>query len=312
MSLSFAIALGLYLLGFGIFALFGLFREEVVSDYAGPVIVRLGRADGAEVTRPTEAPEPPAPAAVAERPTPETLVPPVPDAPVKPVTEAPVVTPTPTTRDSATPRPVVPTAPAQPVPAVVPSPTPEPVPAQPASQTLKGSETGNSYDMTIQATSGNAGRSLYEPIWLYMPLPFELPNAIYLAIPDRKGLPGTATQRQEQFTKIYEFVGGIWKLKRYIQPDYELRPAIWVMLEDAGYDLKNAEYKTNNRLNPITLLFKVSPYLTDKEEVILEEVHIERRSGMSDIDDAVVYAFKKSKFRNSGDKSISGSFTYRF
>ena len=315
MSLSFGVALGLYLLGFGIVALFGLFREDVESDYAGPVIVRLGSPDGAELARPVQTPAPPAPALPAERPTPETLVPPVPEAPERPVTEAPAITPTPTTQQTATPRPVEPTAPAQPVPAVVPTPVPVPVPAQPASQTLRGSETGNSYDMTIEAISGTAGRSLYEPIWLYMPLPYELPNSIYAAIPDRAGLPGTAAQRREQFARVYELVSGTWRLKKGpmpgSQPAYEARPAIWVMLEDAGYDLDKAEYKTMNRLREITILFKVSSYNPDRG-VTLESVHIERSSGISFIDDAVIYAFSKAQFSNSGDKSINGRLNYRF
>ena len=257
MSLSFGVALGLYLLGFGIVALFGLFREDVESDYAGPVIVRLGSPDGAELARPVQTPAPPAPALPAERPTPETLVPPVPEAPVRPVTDAPAITPTPTTQQTATPRPVEPTAPAQPVPTVVPTPVPIPVPAQPAYQTLRGSETGNSYDMTIEAISGTAGRSLYEPIWLYMPLPSVIPNSIYMAIPDRVGLPNTSAKRREEFAKVYDFTGGNWQLKRMSQPAYDIRPAIWVMLEDAGYDVSKAEYKTMNRLREITILFKV-------------------------------------------------------
>lgn len=315
MSLSFAIALGLYLLAFGIFALVGLFRDEVVSDYAGPVIVRLGRPDGSDLARPVDVPTPPAPATPAERPAPITPAPPVPEAPVRPAPETPSARPTPTTQQSATPRPVQPTVPAQPVPAAVPTPVTTPVPPQPAVQTLRGSESGNSYDMTIEAISGTAGRSLYEPIWLYMPLPYELPNAIYAAIPDRAGLPGTAAQRREQFAGVYELVSGTWRLKRGplpgSQPTYEARPPIWVMLEDAGYDISKAEYKTMNRLREITLLFKVSPYNPD-QGVILETVHIERSSGISLIDDAVVYAFSKAQFSNSGDKSISGRLNYRF
>ncbi|OHD82771.1 MAG: hypothetical protein A3J97_01275 [Spirochaetes bacterium RIFOXYC1_FULL_54_7] len=169
--------------------------------------------------------------------------------------------------------------------------------------------------MTIEAISGTAGRSLYEPIWLYMPLPYELPTAIYAAIPDRAGLPGTAALRREQFAKVYESVGGNWRLKKGplpgSQPGYEARPPIWVMLEDAGYDLEKAEYKTMNRLREITLLFKVSPYHPDRG-VTLETVHIERSSGISTIDDAVVYAFSKAQFSNSGDKSINGRLNYRF
>ena len=315
MSLSFAIALGLYLIGFGIFALFGLLREEVVSDYAGPVIVRLGRPDGAEVTRPAEVPQPPAPAVQTQAPTPEPLTPSVLEAPVQPVPKPPSIQPAPTVNESANARPVQPAAPAQSVPAVVPAVVPTPVPPQPASQTLRGSETGNSYDMTIEAISGTAGRSLYEPIWLYMPLPYELPNSIFTAIPDREGLPGTATQRREQFARIYEFTGSSWRLKKGplpgSQPAYEARPPIWVILEDAGYDLERAEYKIMNRLREITLLFKVSPYHPDRG-VILQEVLIERSSGISTIDDAVVYAFTKAQFSNSGDKAINGRLNYRF
>jgi hypothetical protein len=95
------------------------------------------------------------------------------------------------------------------------------------------------------------------------------------------------------------------------QPAYETRPAIWVMLEDAGYDVAKAEYKTMNRLREITLLFKVSTYHPERG-VTLETVHVERSSGISTIDDAVVYAFSKAQFSNSGDKSINGRLNYRF
>ncbi|MDX9958667.1 MAG: hypothetical protein RBT68_09530, partial [Spirochaetia bacterium] len=183
------------------------------------------------------------------------------------------------------------------------------------SQTLRGSEAGNTYDMTIEAVSGTAGRSLYDPIWLYMPLPYELPNAIYAAIPDRAGLPGTAAQRREQFAGVYELVSGTWRLKRGplpgSQPAYEARPQIWVMLEDAGYDVSKAEYKTMNRLREIIIVFKVSPYHPVRG-VTLESNHIERSSGVSFVDDAVVYAFSKAQFSNSGATSISGRFSYRF
>lgn len=315
MSLSFAIALGLYLLAFLVAALLGLFREDLVSDYAGPVIVRLGRPDGVDLIRPADAPTLQVPAVPAERPTPENLLPPTPEATVRPVPETQVPRPTPTPQPATTPRPVQPTAPPQPAPAVAPTSASALVPPQPTSQTLRGSETGNSYDMTIEAIAGTAGRSLYEPIWLYMPLPYELPNSIYAAIPDRAGLPGTAAQRREQFMAVYELVSGTWRLKRGpmpgSQPVYEARPPIWVMLEDAGYDLANAEYKTMNRLREITLLFKLSPYHPDRG-VTLETVHIERSSGISFIDDAVVYAFSKAQFSNSGDKSINGRLNYRF
>lgn len=192
--------------------------------------------------------------------------------------------------------------------------TPQPTNSIP-SQTLRGSERGNSYEMTIEAISGTAGRSLYEPIWLYMPLPYELSNSIYAAIPDRAGLPGTAAQRREQFAKVYELVSGTWWLRKGplpgFQPAYEARPALWVMLEDAGYEIESAEYKTMNRLREITLLFRVLPYHPERG-VELNSVHIERSSGISTVDDAVIYAFSKAEFSNSGVKSVNGRLTYRF
>ena len=95
------------------------------------------------------------------------------------------------------------------------------------------------------------------------------------------------------------------------QPKYDARPELWTALEDAGYDVKNAEYKTANRLRPVIILFKVSAPGRDGKPV-LEAVHIESGSGLGDIDDDVLYGFKKAEFSNSGSASISGRFTYRF
>ena len=83
------------------------------------------------------------------------------------------------------------------------------------------------------------------------------------------------------------------------------------MLEDSGYDVKNAEYKNDKHLRPVTVLFKVSaPGLDGKP--VLEAVYIESGSGYSTIDEDVLYGFRKAEFSNSGATSISGRFTYRF
>jgi hypothetical protein len=143
-------------------------------------------------------------------------------------------------------------------------------------------------------------------------VPNEVPASIYDAIPDEMGLAGTAEARRKLFATFYIFEGGRWRLKgSFRQPDYEHRKSIWIMLEDAGFDVKNADYKKDKVVKPVVVLFKVSaPGPTGKPS--LEAVHIESSSGYSNIDDDVLYGFKKAEFSNSGSTSISGRFTYRF
>jgi hypothetical protein len=277
-------------------ALFASFRIDELADFSGPVVVRLGSPEGVEAPRPVEQP---APAPETVRPAqPE---PPVPTPPKPALASAPKAAPTPIPVPSAATTPAVQPAASQPAIATPPAPV-----------VIKGSESGNSYDMTIDAGSGRAGRSLYVPINLFMPLPFELPGDIFAAIPDFINLPGTAEQRKQVFMKSYEKrPEGQWRLKRGEQPKYDARPELWTMLEDAGYDLKKAEYKQGKSLRPVVILFKVSA-IDSRGIAVLEDVLVESSSNNSDIDDAVLFGFKKAEFSNSGAISIRGRFTYRF
>lgn len=287
-------ALGAYLLLFGVAALLSLFAVQDMADFSGPIIVRLGSPDGVDAPHPVEAERSSAQAeSVPEAPAAALPEPPAPAAPSPLPTAKPAAAkPTPTTQPAPAPKPAAP-------------PAPEPV-------VIRGSESGNSYDMTIMPGDGEVGRSLYEPIWLFMPLPNVLPEGIFDSIPDLNGLPGTVGERRRVFERFYtKNADGSWKLKGFIQPSYDSRPELWSMLEDAGYDVKNAEYKTSNRLRPVVILFKVSAPGPDGKPT-LEAVHVEDGSGMLDIDNAVLYGFKKAGFRNSGSSSISGRFTYRF
>ena len=298
-AISWSSAVGAYLLALALAALFSLFGVEEMADYSGPVIVRLGSPEGVDAPRPTPEPLPapvapePAPAVAAPQPVAE----PAPAAPREPVAKP-------------APAPAKPAKAAVPTPAK-PAPVSQPAPA-PAPVVLRGSENGNSYDMTLLSGSGVVGRSLYVPIWLYMPLPYELPGSTYESIPDLAGLPDTAPTRRAAFEAAYEKkADGSWQLKGMRQPKYDARPELWTALEDADYDVKNAEYKTANRLRPVIILFKVSAPGRDGKPV-LEAVHIESGSGLGDIDDDVLYGFKKAEFSHSGSASISGRFTYRF
>jgi len=294
---SWVLALAAYLLAFLVLTLLSTMTVEELSDYSGPIIVRLGSPDG--LADPPPVPEPAVTPAV-----PQTQSVPVPEPAVAPEPAKPAAVPKPV----AAPKPVA----TPPVDATPTTATTPPVPAAPVPVVIKGSESGNSYDMSINAGSGRIGRSLYVPIVLFMPLPFDVPAELYTAIPDLAGLPGTADNRKAAFAKFYEKkTNGAWQLKRLRQPEYDFRPELWTMLEDAGYDVKNAEYKADKHLRSVEILFKVSAPAgggTPK----LEDVLMESSSGYSDIDAAVLYGFRKAEFSNSGSDSVSGRFTYRF
>ncbi len=197
---------------------------------------------------------------------------------------------------------------------VTPPPT-APSAVQPAASipniVLKGSEAGNSYDVSVMGSKDSVRRGGYEPINLFMPLPIFVPNEFYLKIPDYPKIPGTAAARKTEFETVYARQGNIWRMKIDSQPEFALRPRIWVILEDAGFDIENADYKNGKNLRPVTLRFKVAPY-TPNAGAPLQEVRISSSSGYSDIDDAVLFGFQRAKFSNTGSIAIEGSFTYRF
>lgn len=293
-TIAWSSSLGVYALALLIALVLSLFGAKDLPDYSGPMVVRLGSPDGADASRPT--PEPKA-VPVDTQPT---INPPEPS--IQPQA---VAKPAPTAKPATAVKTPVSESAAPPVSSQAnPQPTQAPI-------TIRGTESGNSYDMTLISGDGVVSRSLYIPIWLYLPVPNEVADSYFEAIPNEMGLAGTAARRKELFTSFYKLSGSTWLLKGYRQPDYESRKSLWVMLEEAGFDVTNADYKNDKSLRPVVVLFKVSaPGSTGKP--VLEAVHVESSSGYSTIDADIVYGFKKAEFSNSGTRSISGRFTYRF
>lgn len=290
--------LAAYALALVLALILGLGRTEELGAYSGPVMVRLGRPEGEDVRRSPDLPEPPLRQA-------ETL-------PTPPSPPVPTPSPAPATPPAAA-------APARPAPTAQPAPS---APAAPAAQAaapprpvvLRGSEAGNTYELAFAAGAGVADRNFGPPIWLYMPLPFELSEELLKSVPDFSGanMAGTAAQRRAAFERVYERgPRGSWILRGGVQPGFDARPDLWAALEDAGYPIARAEYKQENVLRPVEILFRVSPY-DAAGGVRLEDILIERSSGISHIDEAVRYGFSKGSFSNSGTVPVSGRFTYRF
>ncbi len=287
---SLGISFALYAAALLVLWLAGLGRELEFSEYAGPVLIRLGEPEGVEV------PAPRAP----DLPEPEPQAPPPPPPAPAPAASVPAPKPSP----AATAK----TAPAKASESPPPAPTPivrstEGAPAGP----VRGEEHGNSHETSFEASSGRVGRSLYVPIWTYMPLPTTVDNRVYDRIPG-DGFR-TASERKARFRSYYEYEGGAWKLKSTVSLDQ--RQGVWLMLENGGYDIARAEYKQARALSPVRIRFRVGPTQGNRPPV-LENAEILESSGDSGIDEAVLFGFRRASFSNDSDKSVTGRFTYRF
>ncbi|NLJ46817.1 MAG: hypothetical protein GX430_09680 [Treponema sp.] len=287
-ALALGVSAAFYLLALAALWIFGLLRPIEYSEYAGPVLIRLGIPEGSEVPAPEL---PPAP-----EPVPEAVRPPEPTP--APAASVPAPPPDQTAR-----------VPAAKVPG---SPPPSPTPIVPSTEgavagPIKGDEHGNSHETTFDATEGRVGRSLYVPIWTFMPLPRTVEDRVYSRI-QGDGFR-TAVERKNRFRNYYEFESPAWKLKQDVPLD--LRQGIWLILESGGYDLARAEYKTGRALAPVQLRFRVGPAQGNRPPV-LESVELVESSGDPDIDAAVLFGFSRASFSNDSDKSVTGRFTYRF
>lgn len=289
-----------------------------------PLIVNLvevpqtnaGRGSPVEVRTPEPSVEKPAP-------------PPAAAPATKKATPAPATPPVP----AATPQPSAPAQPATPRAAVEEPPAPYvPGPRAPGSRvsssessvalpgvgqvpwgtgsavTIRKSEKGNSVETMLGGSSDMVGQSLYVPVYLGMPLPESLPRSIFEAIPDEIIPPSTvvtsAAARKKAFLMYYEQAGDLMRRKADIP--LEVREKLWEMLEDAGYDITQADYKAGRNLNPVVIGFSVT---RDRQ---LRGVEILQSSGDPVIDEAVLYGFRRSTFWNKSGENIQGRFVYRF
>ncbi len=177
---------------------------------------------------------------------------------------------------------------------------------------VKGSEVGNAYETTYEASPGIVGRNFWIPIYAFMPLPQFLDKKIFDSIvgdAELSNRPGTRTaeSKQEFLLDYYELMGDEYYLKNL--PPKDTRPKIWYILEDGKYDLDNAEYKEGKTLRPVIITFEVT---AGDDTISITGAQVSRSSGFPEIDEAVLYGFLKASFYSSSEESVKGRFTYRF
>ena len=163
-----------------------------------------------------------------------------------------------------------------------------------------GNEKGNSLETVLGVGAGKSGRSLYVPIYLYMPLPKTVTDNVALRV---------APVHRDLFLRTYRRVNEEWVLSRTVP--VEQRDELWLALEEGGYDVAHADYKAGGKLGPVTLSFVVTP-ATPSAPPSLQAVTVTGSSGDPAVDEAVLYGFKRASFFNATDGTISGSFVYGF
>lgn len=322
--ISYAMAMGFYTLFFIAGILFDIFRPEsldfsnktLIVNIQAPIANEVGKGAPVEkkdvvVTEKPAPPPPPTPkpqvktqtpsvAPPAPAPTPEPVAEPVP-APVTPAVEQPVEPWVPGTRGPGSRVSSSESSVLSPGEGQVPWGTGDAV-------QIKRSEKGNSVETTLGGSSETVGQSLYVPIYLSMPLPATVPASLFNAIPNEIIPPNTiissADARKRAFLNYYSKAGDGYRLTAFVPLD--VREKLWEMLEDAGYNAERADYKSGKTLNPVVIGFSVTK---DKQ---LRGVELLQSSGDSDIDQSVLYGFKRASFWNKSGETIQGRFVYRF
>jgi len=314
-TFSWGLTLALYALAFGAALIFEGSQVRELADTVGPVMVRLGRPEGSESPLASSIlTSPPArlPAATATPAAPPAAPPSakaveVPSkAPARPKTPAQPEAPAQTGPQAAASATAAPPAPETAQAGTAPS----TAAAEVGPVIAKGSEAGNSYSASVGGASGQVARSLYIPIYRYMPVPMYVDARVADKVLDPASTSFTPlSERTSLFKDVYVREGDAWRLKSPLA--LSRREALWTILEEAGYVVSRADYKSGKVLSPVVLVFTVTPGVGYANPT-LTDVKITQSCGYSDIDEAVLYGFRQAVFSSSAKTPTTGKFTYRF
>ncbi len=206
-------------------------------------------------------------------------------------------------------------APSKPAPTPAkPTPTPAPVaeakPAPPVvtEKVIRGSEKGNASELILKPQGEKISQNAYWPVYLFMPLPARLDPALLNRI--RATDLYSIDERRSLLLQFYTRSGDFLTLSS--DPGLALRPAVWDVLEGAGYDVSAADYKRNTALKPVVITFRIGVPKTSVDNPELLEVKLDQSSGVGPVDEAVLYAFQKSTFANGTGAVAQGRYTYDF
>lgn len=182
------------------------------------------------------------------------------------------------------------------------------VPWTGSQMTIRKSEKGSASETTLGGAQGTVGQNLYVPIYYSFPLPKMVPASIYNSIPNLTQAPNviiySAQARKKAFTSYYEFDGSAYRLKTDVPLDQ--REPLWQILEDAGYNVADADFKKGRNLSPVVIVFTV----TNNNQIKGAEIY--QSTGDPEMDRAALNGFKRGMYWNKTGETVPGRFTYRF
>lgn len=187
---------------------------------------------------------------------------------------------------------------------------PVPVPDKPAvtEKVIRGVEKGNASELILKPQGEKISQNAYWPVYLFMPLPAQLDSALLGRI--RATDLYSIEERKAALLQFY--TSGTGGLTLMWQPDLAVRPALWEILEGAGYDVANADYKRAGTLRPVVITFRLGIPAGPGESPSLLDVKLDQSSGSPLVDEAVLFAFRKSSFANGTGQVAQGRYTYDF
>jgi len=173
---------------------------------------------------------------------------------------------------------------------------------------IRGVEKGNSSELILKPQGEKVSQNAYWPVYLFMPLPQRIDAALLNKIPATDLY--SVDERKALLLQSYKRSGSELVLSGTV--DLPVRPALWQILEAAGYDVSNADYKRGKNLQPVVISFKLGTPPGGDGNPPLSEIRLEQSSGSQPVDDAVLYAFQLSTFANGTGQVVQGRYTYDF
>lgn len=281
-----------------------------VGEQGEALLVKLGHPDGEDLPLSVSAVPDQAMQAVmsAQRDTALTTVEETRPVAVEPDAD-PVAVPVPAKPEPKKPETKAPTLVPQPTPAPKPTPVNPPL-EKPAvtEKVIRGSEKGNASELILKPQGEKISQNAYWPVYLFMPLPAKVDASLL----NRIRATDLYSIEERRNLLLQFFAKAPDGLTLIADPGLAIRPALWEILEGAGYDVANADYKKGKTLKPVVITFQLGVPKGAGDNPALLEVKLEQSSGVGSVDEAVLYAFQKSSFANGTGQQAQGRYTYDF
>ncbi len=291
--LAWSSAVGLFIIVAAVAAIAGI-RVFAVGEKGEAVAVKLGNPEGENLPLAVQAVPDPSMQAVlsaqreASKTVEETRVADSAEGALPAATAKPASTPSPTSAPSSAP----------------PAPSTAPKTPQVTEKIIKGDEKGNPYELVLKPQGDKISQNVWTPVWLFMPLPAHIDAGLLTRV--QKNALYTAQERRDLLRQAYP--DGVTLQN---DPGVAGRPALWAILDSAGYPVDDADYKKGKNLNPVVITFELGVPGYDANPQLLN-VTLAQSSGNKAVDEAVLYAFQRSTFANGTGQTAQGRYTYNF